>query len=118
MATRRPGKRQSKQTTMNISMRATQRSHVEKAVRDGDFANASEFIRHLIREHQEQCVPGWLEDKIEDGLKGPFEVADEKWWAARTARLEANIARNEANKTAKSGNVRGGKNARTGRRAA
>ena len=80
-----------KQTTMNISMPANVRAHVDDAVREGGFGNASEFIRHLLREHRERQAPPWLEDEIEEGLKDHFETADRKWWAQRRARLEASI---------------------------
>jgi Arc/MetJ-type ribon-helix-helix transcriptional regulator len=88
-------KTKAKQTTMNISMPVSVRNQVDVAVREGGFGNASEFIRHLLRVHRERVAPPWLEDKIEEGLKGPFEVADRKWWAERRAKLEASIKSRE-----------------------
>jgi putative addiction module CopG family antidote len=83
--------RTSKQATMNISMPPALRKAVEEQMRRGGFDNASEYVRHLIREKEQDFAPEWLEDMIEEGLKGPFEVADDKWLAARRAKLEAAI---------------------------
>ena len=90
-----------KQTTMNVSLPASQRAFVEREVRRGGFANMSEYIRHLLREHRDQQAPPWLEDKIEAALEGPFEVADDAWWAARAAKLEASIKEARGSKRTK-----------------
>ncbi len=90
-----------KQTTMNISLPAAQRAVVEREVRRGGFANVSEYIRHVLREHRDQQAPPWLEDRIEAALKGPFEVADDAWWAERAAKLEASIKAARGSKRAK-----------------
>lgn len=76
-------------TTMNVSLPRTLRGQVDERVARRGFGNSSEYVRHLIRQDPDEAVPAWLEDKIEEGLKGPFEVADDAWWAARAARLES-----------------------------
>lgn len=38
--------------TMNVSLPDEMKAWVEERVREGRFANASDYVRHLIREHQ------------------------------------------------------------------
>jgi antitoxin ParD1/3/4 len=41
-------------TTLNISLPEALKEHVQKRVAEGDFSNASEFVRALIRLDKEQ----------------------------------------------------------------
>ena len=88
-------KTKTKQTTMNISMPGTLRAEIDAQMREDGFGNVSEYFRQLVRAERERRAPSWLEDKIEEGLKGPFEVADRKWWSERRAKLEASIKSRE-----------------------
>lgn len=42
-------------TTMNVSLPEAMRSWVETRVASGEYANASDYMRDLIRHDQEQC---------------------------------------------------------------
>lgn len=95
MVKRKTEKRKPKQTTMNISIPASLRTEIQTQMRESGFENASEYFRQLVRAERARRVPAWLEEKIEEGLKGPFEVADEAWLAARRAKLEQAIKSNE-----------------------
>ena len=52
--------------TMNISLPQTLRDHVEHWVATGEYANASDFVRTLIREKMDQQRS--LDDLIQEGL--------------------------------------------------
>ncbi len=54
--------------TMNISLPGQMRAYVEAQVATGYFANASDFIRHLIRFDQEEGR-GRLRELIAEGEK-------------------------------------------------
>ena len=41
-------------TTLNISLPEALKEHVQKRVAEGDFSNASDFVRALIRLDKEQ----------------------------------------------------------------
>lgn len=41
-------------TTMNVSLPGTMRAWVESRVRTGSYANASDYVRDLIRHDQEE----------------------------------------------------------------
>ena len=70
--------------TMNISLPAEMRSYVEAQVATGYFANASDFIRHLIRSDLEEGR-GRLRELLGQGERsGVSELSlDEIWERAR-----------------------------------
>lgn len=43
-------------TTMNVSLPDSMKSGVEKQADSGRFANASDYMRHLIRRDQERAA--------------------------------------------------------------
>jgi len=86
---KRPAK--SRQTTTNISMPVSLRRYVDARVSRDGFGNVSEYFRYLVRAERSLRAPSWLEEMVEEGLGGPFEVTDDAWWAERVARLESAI---------------------------
>jgi antitoxin ParD1/3/4 len=86
--------------TMNVSMPGSMRRQVDERVMRRGFGNSSEYMRHLIRQDPDEAIPAWLEDKIEAGLKGPFEIADDAWWADRAAHLESALKKTHRRKSA------------------
>lgn len=82
MAARKP-------TTMNISLPASMRKYVQQRLERGGFGNASEYVRHLIREDQKREAQERIEAALLEGLNsGPPIPVDEKFWAERRAKLE------------------------------
>ena len=71
-----------KLTTMNVSLPTALRDFVQKQVDSGGFANASEYVRHLIREEQHRLTADpELERLLWEGINSgpPREVNDEFW---------------------------------------
>lgn len=69
--------------TMNVSLPDKMKKWVEKQVRSGRYANASDYIRDLIREEQEQAgAAAELQKLIDEGLasgiseRTPEEIRD------------------------------------------
>lgn len=62
-------------TTMNISLPATLRAHVDECMEADGFANASEYMRHLIRQDQARRSER-LRQLIEEGERSgpPIEM--------------------------------------------
>jgi antitoxin ParD1/3/4 len=71
--------------TMNISLPEALRDHVQKRVAEGGFANASDFLRSLIREDRERQAKERLEHLLLEGLQSgePEEATDAYWQAVR-----------------------------------
>jgi antitoxin ParD1/3/4 len=81
-------------TTMNISLPETLREFVDERVAEGDFANASDYVRALIREDRTKRADSWLEAKLLQGLEsGPAVIADDKYWEDLKAEVRARIAK-------------------------
>jgi antitoxin ParD1/3/4 len=58
--------------TMNISLPEKLKAFVEQEVAEGDFSNVSDFMRDIIRNHQEQKnFRNYLKQSINEGLKSP-----------------------------------------------
>lgn len=53
--------------TMNVSLPDPMREWVEAQVKGGEYANASDYIRDLIRHDQERCLA--LEAAIREGVE-------------------------------------------------
>lgn len=85
MAKKKPKTRQS---TANISMPASMRKYVATRVGEGAFGTVSEYVRHLVRLERANTAPSWLEEMVRRGAQGPFEVADDGWWAQRESKLQ------------------------------
>ncbi|QFS84805.1 type II toxin-antitoxin system ParD family antitoxin [Roseivivax sp. THAF197b] len=56
--------------TMNVSLPDPMKAWVEARLKDGNFSNTSDYMRHLIRRDQEraQALAG-LQQAIDEGLK-------------------------------------------------
>jgi antitoxin ParD1/3/4 len=67
--------------TMNISLPELLRDHVQQRVAEGGFANASDFVRTLIREDRERQDKARLEAMLMEGVRsGEAEEADGAYW--------------------------------------
>lgn len=78
-------------TTMNVSLPETMKSWVENRVNSGEYANASDYMRDLIRHDQEQHKEALDADTIAAIRRG---IADIK--AGRTKPAEEVFDRLEA----------------------
>lgn len=78
--------------TMNVSLPEPMKTWVEAQLKDGQFSNTSDYVRHLIRRDQErvQAIAA-LQQAIDEGVKSgepaPFE------FKAFKARMRAQHAR-------------------------
>lgn len=65
-------------TTMNISLSEKMKAYVQSKVESGDYHNASEYIRDLIRrEEQKNWAMGRLQEELQKGLdSGPSTEVD------------------------------------------
>ena len=55
--------------TMNISLPDELKAYVEARVKSGEYANASDFVRDLIRhDRSRDDYDAWLRDEIESGI--------------------------------------------------
>ena len=57
--------------TMNISLPDEMKSKIDTWVADGLYANASEFMRQLVREHDDKAKR--LEAMLQEGLDSPMD---------------------------------------------
>jgi antitoxin ParD1/3/4 len=61
--------------TMSFALPEAMRSYVNQRVASGQYGNASEYLRELIRRDQEEQARKRLRDWIEEGLmSGPGRV--------------------------------------------
>ena len=73
--------------TMNISLPDQMRDWVEDRVRSGRYANASDYMRALIRDDQEQrerlaLMQSAITEGVESGISD--RTADDIWHEVRT----------------------------------
>jgi antitoxin ParD1/3/4 len=62
-------------STMSFALPEALRSYVNQRVASGQYGNASEYLRELIRRDQEEQARKRLRDWIEEGLmSGPGRV--------------------------------------------
>ncbi|ATG47251.1 addiction module antitoxin [Celeribacter ethanolicus] len=66
--------------TMNVSLPDGMKSWVEDQSTTGSFANASDYVRHLIRKDQERqsaiaMLQGAITEGLESGPAEPFEMS-------------------------------------------
>lgn len=64
--------------TMNVSLPDPMKSWVEGQTTDGRYSNASDYIRHLIRQDQERqaaraTLQALITEGIESGAPEPFD---------------------------------------------
>lgn len=79
-------------TTVNISMPTKIRDAMRDRMAEGGFENASEYVRHLIREDWKKAAQRKLEQELLEGeASGPGERFDEGWLARRQAELESRL---------------------------
>ena len=81
-------------TTMNVSLPETLREFVDERVAEGSFANASDYVRALIRDDRLKRAQAGLEAKLLEGLQsGPAVVADDAYWEDLKARVRKRTAK-------------------------
>ncbi|WP_425073715.1 type II toxin-antitoxin system ParD family antitoxin [Sagittula sp. S175] len=70
---------------MNVSLPDPMKDWIEARLKDGRFANTSDYVRHLIRQDQDRAeAVATLQAAIDDGLdSGPSEVFDKDAFRAR-----------------------------------
>ena len=69
--------------TMNVSLPEQMKDWVEEQSKDGTFSNASDYVRHLIRQDRErQQAIAELQAEIDKGINSgpaqPFDIDDFK----------------------------------------
>ena len=69
--------------TMNVSLPEQMKDWVEAQSKDGTFSNASDYVRHLIRQDRErQRAIAQLQAEIDKGINSgpatPFDIDDFK----------------------------------------
>ena len=71
---------------VNVEMPDALRNFVDERVRDGDYADAGEYLRDLVRRDREQQAAARLRELIEEGLaSGPPREMNESDWAGLRA---------------------------------
>lgn len=79
-------------TTINISLPESLRDHVSKRVADGGFANASGYVRALIREDRERLARARLEQLLLEGVQsGEPVAATDAYWEDLKAEIREQI---------------------------
>ena len=68
-------------STMTISLPEELKSFIEERAKSGNFASASEFIRHLVRDEQKRMEQERLEKMLLEGLDSgdSIRVSDSYW---------------------------------------
>ena len=77
-------------TTMSISLPKALKDYIQKRVAEGDFSNASDYIRQLLREERKSRTEKRLEILLLEGLdSGPPEEATDDYWNDLIAETDA-----------------------------
>jgi antitoxin ParD1/3/4 len=65
-------------TTMSISLPEALKDYIKKRVAEGDFSNASDYVRHLLRDERKARAEKHLEVLLLEGLDSgpPVEVGE------------------------------------------
>jgi antitoxin ParD1/3/4 len=75
-------------TNLSISMPQRLRDAMTQRMSDQGFENASEYVRHLIREDAKRAAKEKLEAELLEGeASGPGDTFDEGWLDRRKAEL-------------------------------
>ncbi|MGH8040936.1 MAG: type II toxin-antitoxin system ParD family antitoxin [Rudaea sp.] len=76
--------------TMNISLPEPLKKFVDSQIKRGGYAGASDYVRELIRNHQQRVAVDQLRTLIGEGLaSGAPQAVDKKYWAAKRKQLRA-----------------------------
>jgi antitoxin ParD1/3/4 len=74
--------------SMNVSLPDPLKVFVDEQVKRGGYDSTSDYVRQLIREHQQRLAVENLRGLIADGLaSGPAVAVTKKYWAAKRKRL-------------------------------
>jgi antitoxin ParD1/3/4 len=77
-------------TTMSISLPKALKDYIQKRVAEGDFSNASDYIRQLLRDERKARAEKRLEVLLLEGLdSGPPEEATDDYWNDLIAETDA-----------------------------
>lgn len=80
-------------TTMSISLPKALKDYIRKRVAEGDFSNASDYIRQLLREERKARAEKRLEVLLLEGLdSGEPEEATDDYWSDLIAETDAIVA--------------------------
>ncbi len=72
----------------NVSIPDPLKGFVDKQVKSGGYASASDYVRHLIRDHQKRVAVDHLRGLIAEGLaSGTVVPITKKYWAAKRKKL-------------------------------
>jgi antitoxin ParD1/3/4 len=81
-------------TSVNISMPEVVREMMKQRMAAGGYENASEYVRHLIREDLKKAAERKLEQELIDGENsGPPQRVNEEWWRQLRAEIAARRAK-------------------------
>ena len=64
--------------TMNVSLPDMMKNWVEDQAQDGRYSNASDYVRHLIRQDQEKraaiaVLQSAIDEGLDSGASAPFD---------------------------------------------
>ena len=79
--------------TMNVSLPASMKDWVEAQTETGRYANASDYVRDLIRQDQRRAAEERLADLVREGLQSPIEPDDPVFLRKRREALRRAIAK-------------------------
>jgi len=75
-------------TTMNVSLPDPLKVFVDEQVARGGYGSTSDYVRQLIRDHQQRLEVEHLRGLIADGLaSGPPVAVTKKYWTAKRKQL-------------------------------
>jgi antitoxin ParD1/3/4 len=80
--------------TMNISLPDAMKAWVEEQAKTGRYSNASDYVRDLIRQDEEdRKALEWLQAEVEKGFEGPppREIDRETFMASLRERAVAHL---------------------------
>lgn len=80
--------------TFKIELPESMREIVENRVAEGGYADASEYLRDLVRRDERRKAEERIDALIIEGFQsGPSFEIDEEFWARKHAEIDAMMAR-------------------------
>lgn len=90
-----------RQTSMNVSLPAPMRSFIRRRMKDGGFGNASEYVRHLVREDSKSAARERLQELLREGWEsGSAGEVTPEFWADLRERVQARASASRRTKKA------------------
>ena len=76
-------------SSMNISLPESMRAFIEEQVKQKGYNTASEYIRYLIHQEQENIESNRLETLLLEGLDSGDQIEiSEEWWENKREQLK------------------------------